>query len=571
MMERIKWHNLSIGWKYGIATLLTILIFITSVGIIYSQVDRVSTDMDEIKATITKEAMLAEVGALFRSKNVQISSYVLNPADKKSPVIRYTELTEQFDKLKDKVKTEMDTDSLRKSYNVIMENDALMNQIFLEEVIPAVESGDTTFANRAAYKTTKITEDTATLLQQASKFFRQERESVMDSTIDKLSKSIVYIVVSLIVSIIIAAISTFLVNRFISRTLARVIATANSISEGKLDIPSIDYNGTDEIGRLSDSINLMKDKLSGIVREVSSVSDIVNKNSNELSKSANEVKLGSQQVTITMEELATGSDIQARSATELAETMSMFISRVEQTNQDGEEIYKKSKNVLDLTDKGNDLMSQSIQQMNQIHNVVKQAFLTVEGLEIQSEQITKLVKVIKDIADQTNLLSLNASIEAARAGEHGKGFAVVANEVGKLAKKVKDSVTDITVIVSNIQAESSKVSEALKEGYSQVDQGRNQTQVTGETFTDIRNSMNGMVDYIHKISNSLHDIMAHTAQMGQSTDNIASISQESAAGIEETSISIQNTHGSMEEVSVSSQELAKLSKKLNELLKQFSI
>src|SRR5690606_30819113 len=102
--------------------------------------------------------------------------------------------------------------------------------------------------------------------------------------------------------------------------------------------------------------------------------------------------------------------------------------------------------------------------------IVQDAVRKVEGLDEQTQQISKLVSVIQDVAEQTNLLALNASIEAARAGEHGRGFAVVADEVRKLAEQVSASIADITGIVTNIQSESNTVSKSLQEGYKEVEQ-----------------------------------------------------------------------------------------------------
>ena len=117
--------------------------------------------------------------------------------------------------------------------------------------------------------------------------------------------------------------------------------------------------------------------------------------------------------------------------------------------------------------------------MKRIDLIVSEAVNQVQGLDKQSDEISHLVLVIKNIANQTNLLSLNAAIEAARAGEHGKGFAVVADEVRKLAEQVSISVSEITTIVANIQTETNDVVSSLTKGYDEVKEGTMQIEKTG--------------------------------------------------------------------------------------------
>ncbi len=272
-----------------------------------------------------------------------------------------------------------------------------------------------------------------------------------------------------------------------------------------------------------------------------------------------------------MQELASGTETQANHAGDVASKMSDFSGKVKEANDNGQIIHGASQNVLDMTKEGQEMMQGSISQMGRVNTIVKDAVGKVEGLDVQSKEISKLVSVIKDIAEQTNLLALNAAIESARAGEHGRGFAVVADEVRKLAEQVASSVTDITGIVKNIQSESSAVSESLKGGYQEVEEGTAQIEETGETFKKINGAVQDMVTSIQTVTSNLADISTSSQEIHTSVEEIASISEESAAGVEETSASAEQASSSMEEVSDNAEQLAKLSEELNGLVKKFKL
>lgn len=146
-------------------------------------------------------------------------------------------------------------------------------------------------------------------------------------------------------------------------------------------------------------------------------------------------------------------------------------------------------------------------------------------------------------------VSITNSIEAARAGKHGKGFAVVADEVKKLAEGVTNSVIDITGIVTGIQQETGNVTEALENGYREVEEGTNQIIVSGETFNDISTAVKEVVNNIQTVTDNLSDITIESQEMNRSIQEIA------AAGLEQTSASSQQTSSAMEEVSASSSDL----------------
>ena len=377
-----------------------------------------------------------------------------------------------------------------------------------------------------------------------------------------------------IVSVIVAVIG-IMIAIYVSMTISKPIKSVTDrmvlLAEGDLSQKPLETRSRDEIGKLVLATNKMNKNIKNLLGEISTVSESVLAQSEELTQSTSEVKEGSSQIASTMQELSSGSEMQASTTNELASSMVIFSGKINEANQSGEEVYKSSQHVIEFTKEGSQLMDSSIQQMSTINSIVKDSVEKVRTLDKQSQEISKLVGVIKDIADQTNLLALNAAIEAARAGEHGKGFAVVADEVRKLSEQVSLSVADITHIVNSIQSESSLVTDSLQGGYKEVENGTNQIKTTGETFGKINQSLLEMVNRVQVISGNLSNIADNSDAINKSIEKIAVVSEESVAGIEQAAASVQQTSSSMDEVSASSDQLAKLAENLNQQIAQFKI
>ncbi|GAA0431441.1 MULTISPECIES: methyl-accepting chemotaxis protein [Virgibacillus] len=392
-------------------------------------------------------------------------------------------------------------------------------------------------------------------------------QSIID---DGKSTHIVIIVVTVLVAIISIAIELFIV-RIISRPIFNLTKRMKLIAKGELHHEPLQTSLKDELGQLINATNEMNQNTNQLLGRIGSVSETVGNHSESLSQTANDVKAGSEQVATTMQELSAGSETQANNASDLALNMDNFTTKVRETNDKGALIQQASNEILTMTEEGDSMMKSSSAQMVKIDEIVKDAVHKVKDLDVQSQEISSLVNVIRDIADQTNLLALNAAIEAARAGEHGKGFAVVADEVRKLAEQVGESVTDITKIVSNIQQNSTLVTESLQGSYTEVEEGTSQIKSTQETFNGISMFVTEMVHTINSMADNLAEMTSNSNKMNESIQEIASITEESSAGIEQTSAAAQQSSSSMEEVVDSSQQLAKLAEDLNELVKKFKL
>ncbi|MBP1950505.1 methyl-accepting chemotaxis protein [Virgibacillus litoralis] len=567
--KKFNFKNVSIGKKYGLILILIFTLFGASTGAATMLISNIGDNVDALERRGDRSINLTEMGSLTRSKGIRIVEY-LNSQDQEI-ADEYAASSDQFDVLETQLSDKMDTKEQQKLFDEIVENDQLIDKLFEQRIVDAIENGDERTAEHYVTQANKLRSETVDLLESLRSIVNEEREAAITQTKESQNLTLIIQVASVVTAIIIGGILAYIVSRKVSHNLNRVVEVSNKIADGDLTVQTIEYNGKDEIGKLATAVNTMSTNLRSVIQQVANVSETVNSQSEELTQSANEVKSGSEQIATTMQELSSGSETQANSASELSTVMGSFSTKVMEANDNGERIQQASSDVLGMTDKGSQLMESSTEQMIKIDQIVKDAVEKVEGLDSKSKEISKLVSVIKDIAEQTNLLALNAAIEAARAGEHGKGFAVVADEVRKLAEQVSVSVTDITEIVASIQNESTTVSESLQGGYREVEQGTGQIKTTSETFNGINTAVKEMVDSINTVSENLSEISAGSQEMNGSIEEIASISEESAAGVEQTSASAQQTSSSMEEVAASSEDLAKLAEELNGLVRQFKL
>ena len=298
-----------------------------------------------------------------------------------------------------------------------------------------------------------------------------------------------------------------------------------ALPEGTIKSPSLKV--------IDGKVQLVHQQLTTMQSFTTKLTEYVSEQVNILNNSMIRLTDDSQNITRTIHEMTTGSEGQSLSTSTLKEMMIQFTDTIKDVAVNGEAIKTESQQMLDITSQGEELMDLSVEKMNIIDNTIKQSLEKVKGLDDMTLKITELVTVIQEVAEQTNLLALNAAIEAARAGEHGKGFAVVADEVRKLAEQVSLSINDITTTTTAIQEESSAAVTTLEEGYQAVNEGSKQIQTTGETIKNLNSLINRMGGEIDHTYNSLYDLLDDTKTINDAITTIASVSEQSAAGIAE--------------------------------------
>lgn len=567
--KKIRRKNGSIGFKYGVALLITIILFIVASGYVGSFLLNIQDSIDDIDSKAERAEAITHMSYLLKAKNAVASDYMFFGS--KPLLEEYEKYDKEFLELQTKIEPAMDTKDLEFLFNIVTTNNTKMNETFTKDVVGNIEKNNQQKATEAIIKVSALSKSSSALFDKLKNNVNEDRQRCIEDTNMMVEKALTTLIVCLIAATIIGSAIVIIITKKINKNLNKIVGMSQGISENDLTVEKTNYKGKDEIGELASAMNLMVDNLRSIIEEITNSSMDISKQGDILSQIAEEVKEGSGQIAATMQQMSVGAEEQANSANDIAASIGTLTQLIDNANRNGDILEASSKDILNVVDKGNQQMEISIEKMNNINEIFSDSLTKVRQLEKNSENISKLVQVIDAIAEQTNLLALNAAIEAARAGEAGRGFAVVADEIRKLAEQVANSVNEITNIVMGIQSESSLMTESFEKGYQYVDEGSTQIKVTAESFNEINSQVVEMTEKINNISHNLHQITESSKAVNSASENIAAISEENSAGIEETVASVQQQNSSMEIINENANALTGLATRLNSIIKQFKL
>ena len=349
------------------------------------------------------------------------------------------------------------------------------------------------------------------------------------------------VIAGLVAAVLIVAAIGLLLNA-LTRPLERLASAMETLATGEGDLTRrLEVASHDEIGRTSQAFNHFMGRLREMFEQVRAQSQAVGQAAERLQESAERV------------EAASGEQAEAASATAASvEEVTTSIQQIADTTRDFEQNAQETG---EATARGEALVSDVAREINKVNQTVDALAQTMGNLGLQSAKVDTIVNVIKDIADQTNLLALNAAIEAARAGEQGRGFAVVADEVRKLAARTADATVEIGGIVVEIQREITAADTNMQATRQQISSG-----------VGISHSASGAIGAVH---GNTARLVSDVSVIADSTREQAAASTQIAQNVERISLMAHNNGQSVAKMTQSVSELKSLSQSLHELVSRF--
>ena len=401
------------------------------------------------------------------------------------------------------------------------------------------------------------------------------RAAEMKQRSDENLKSIIIkmAIVGIVVLAIMVACAVFFANQMVA-PIRNITEILNILSTGDFrpkEDKAHDKDRSDEIGVMARAVGKLQNSINDMISKVMTSAEQVAAASQQLTASADQSTTAINQVAESIVNVAgacTEQFTEVENATAKAEELKLHMDEFNKTLKESSKEIEQT-NV--AAESGNKAVKNAIQEMQRIETSVSASSDVIAQLGEESEKIGKIVEAIANIADQTNLLALNAAIEAARAGEHGRGFAVVADEVRKLAEQSQISAKEISSLIGAIQAKSQDAVTAMQAGVNNVKTGADAVDEAGKTFASINERVNAVSKNSERMGKIVLQLVESTDVITQSVDKINTKSREVASESETVSASGEQQSATMHEIADASRSLAEMAQQMQDVIGKFKI
>lgn len=545
-----RWFN-NMSLKRKLYSIFGIIIISTIVGIIIGQITFARVQVGGVVySAIEKNMQLANdivkiranLGIIWAHLTTMILEESREKRQEHHDVIK--ELTNRIDELFDMIEKSNPPAEVMTHLKKARELCIAFRDTSDKEIIPLIYAGKIADAKAIAM---------GIQAERYNEFLVETKEAVdkvraqVSQMVEKIKKESIILRWAYIIGGVVFILFLLSLAQFFSSTIVTPVVSvaraSKAMADGKFETVDIKALGKDEVGKMVESFAEMSTRIG---KMISSIKGDVMK-----------LLATSEKLSATAEKLTTGARQQASQTEQVATAMTEMSQTIIDVAKNSAQAADAAKDSSSIASKGRDSVERTVKGMLSIAETVKSAALTIEELRRSSNEIGNIIMVIDDIADQTNLLALNAAIEAARAGEQGRGFAVVADEVRKLAERTGKATKEIAGMIKKIQAETEKSVKGMEIGKTEVEQGVRLAEEARESLNLIVQTANMGADMIQRIATAAEEQSTVSEQVSASTERIAEISKK--------------TEELTNQVREASEELTKLAYELRDIISWFKV
>lgn len=532
-------YNLKIRTKlltaFGMVALLAATIGTTGILSI-NKID--ANDLKMYEQMTVPVSQLGHISTAFQRIRVNLAKVLLeaDPARKEESIAQISklggEITEQVEQLKQNIATPEETAHLKKFTD--------SRTVFVPLIKRIIELD----------KAGKGAEALAIYRSEATAAARAEQEALDALIADKIgdakttsdsnkadgNRAELIMIALTVAGLIIAVFMGFFIAAIISKPLQDGVRFAEAIAAGDLS-GSLTVKSRDEIGQLTQALLGMRDKLSGVINRMVETSAVVSSAAVQLSATAEQMATGTEEVAAQTGTVAVASEEMSATSNDIAQNCHLS---AESANRAAE-----------TTKNGFEVVQHTVEGIRNRGQRTRENARIIASLGERSDQIGAIVSTIEDIADQTNLLALNAAIEAARAGEQGRGFAVVADEVRALAERTTKATKEISEMIRSIQSETKVAITSMEEGVRGTEQGAQQAAQLETSLQEILDQVNSVTMQISQIATAAEQQTSTTSEITNNIQQITEVIQDTARGAQEAA-------GASNQLARSAEELREL-------------
>ncbi|NLG84339.1 MAG: methyl-accepting chemotaxis protein [Firmicutes bacterium] len=370
--------------------------------------------------------------------------------------------------------------------------------------------------------------------------------------------------------VIIVTTGTIVLNRFVLYPIMEFLLLARRMAENDLSL-KIEMHTGDEFEDLAQATNAMLKNMRAVLQENLEAAERLALAAQDMSTMAEQAYGATQEISGTVDAIAKGTEEQSENLRQSAEAAQQMAESAQQVASEAQKAAALSGQAAQRARAGGEIVEEVRAKMAQVKETVNKTAEVIRLLGIRSQEIGKIIDMMRGIARQTNLLALNAAIEAARAGEHGRGFSVVADEVRALAEQSASSAIQIIGLINEIQQETKNAVESMTVGTQVVEEGANLAVAASQAFNEILVSVNQTVNTVQEIAAASQEQAASSEEMTVVMENVAAIAAQNATGAQQVAAATQEQRANVENLAVSASSLAEMADRLTAMVGRFKI